>query len=1339
VDSYDPTGRACVEVATMADTPTEQQVSNDTSAPADAEQVTGSDALWKNLSAGFTYLRALQDHESPDAPKPPPPKGSQAEHSYAVVNFVDPTASSGSAQLAPKPGGPKDLYLKVCSVFEKEYSSTLHAVPYQHIRSGAKQVIESLPVRPVLSGSQEGGSSIDIGDPSKWHNGPYCHVYIAACESLEHYKTKVKPSLQAFVSQIEAASNNYQMSSAAGVDASNAIIGSGNSYSAQYVILFVPTGDGSSQDAPRAVRRVGSAFASRVAAARQRMIANREISVDSAHNSIATDTTGSSEPLDNQDAVDNASTAVVSSTGMLSKVEKELLRRLNVDFPSGRVCKVTTLIEEPEEDDSEKEESSDDLLQKYEWTAFRRALGEAIVSGFRDRCQRYDEELKQLGSLRGAATASTADVKDGGVEFNLTHYFLIKESLAFTYEQMQLPSEALLTYNEVEALLPDARSNSSESKSENYSQLSEMALAGDTSGFRSQLRTLNALDPIADIIAKYMFARETHLLMLMGDAVKVVGRCCSFVETMFDIESGRSTSESSNSAEAERGAFEFCWNVKQACDCYLTSNPVAADSADEGTLTDKAFARQVSDLLDFARLRMLKLGDSLLPDGHPVRSKSTGLPPKDLLTAWEPWNPTTSSVKDGGNKGKTVALDAKSFLDEALYSSDTFQEHYLEFAKIVLALNSFSGRLRFSARLQMEMLDIYIRRGEKACAVEILSAISSVFAQDQWSACHFMLLFRVAGFQRLVGTPADYLKTLLDCFSDKLSAVAPSKALDMLHTDLMAVVGDSRVAGSRLAAPPLFGPALGLEGLKNPGTDRHLLKKLFTVGQQICFTMNLTSHLPKDIEVEGVAISLVSLQAFVASVEDDIPIKDEDVFRVLQLDSPVTISPGSNDYEYNWVPMSAGQLIVASVEINWRGTRIAYSARQMERSTIRVDIVPCEPTQSIEVRPVFLVAGQEQPVRIAFSAGTDIVEEGTIQLVCSPGLTLLPPGEGQDGAKWVGSCDIPLPYCAPGETIVLTPLVKGLDISESTTQNQSIHTLHAKISTSYRYAHADGLAAAAEVFTPPCMTSVLEAVVPTLGKPLLSVEGVEVIPFTSDRWMISVSLQCNTPVPFTIKSWKMNLTGVFGLGEDGDLNHSLVGTKIVAGEHLSFGFVCNLGESGTGNQSDKPSLLVTLEDEYETAFEELLSLPLKTPFVPKIKLGDLQSVPIKLTVSALEGVASSPVDLVYEIDTSKLGSLPAGSLLYAVDAESNDWILSGKVEGLINRDKASLTRLEFVAIPCRPGLLEQYPALNLSFLASEKDYGLTSLAASVVEPKPFYATCPTSHMTVAFPIGTCAP
>ncbi|KAG7373902.1 hypothetical protein IV203_012997 [Nitzschia inconspicua] len=74
---------------------------------------------------------------------------------------------------------------------------------------------------------------VPVLDPAEWHTGPFCQVYIAACERLDHYQTKVKPALQAFFSQVESAASNTAANQQGG-------------HSAYYLIMYVPINGGTS-------------------------------------------------------------------------------------------------------------------------------------------------------------------------------------------------------------------------------------------------------------------------------------------------------------------------------------------------------------------------------------------------------------------------------------------------------------------------------------------------------------------------------------------------------------------------------------------------------------------------------------------------------------------------------------------------------------------------------------------------------------------------------------------------------------------------------------------------------------------------------------------------------------------------------------------------------------------------------------------------------------------------------------------------------------------------------------------------------------------------------------
>ena len=69
---------------------------------------------------------------------------------------------------------------------------------------------------------------------------------------------------------------------------------------------------------------------------------------------------------------------------------------------------------------------------------FLKNLGKSITEGIVERrISRHNEELKHFNKLLASP-----------------QYFLLKECLVFTCEQMQLPREALREYKEMEAIIP---------------------------------------------------------------------------------------------------------------------------------------------------------------------------------------------------------------------------------------------------------------------------------------------------------------------------------------------------------------------------------------------------------------------------------------------------------------------------------------------------------------------------------------------------------------------------------------------------------------------------------------------------------------------------------------------------------------------------------------------------------------------------------------------------------------------------------------------------------------------------------------------------------------------
>lgn len=1323
-------------------------IDDDTTTPLTADAI-----ILKNLSDGFRAIRQRRDTGPSDATIRL--SSTQPFLAAAPVNFIDPTSPPGGVVSTSSAKPPLELYNKLQTILQDEYQCTLRQVSYQHFRSGAAGVIDSLIVQPFLTSSHgglmtedqhvlvPGAAETDLGnDPSAWHATPYCHVYLAACESLEDYRHKVKPSIQAFLSQIEAsakASSTPRDTALSSLNSSTASL-SGTSY----VVVFCPTGERAAEETPRPTR-MGAAFASRMAAAaRQRMAATSEATLSSSANNSTHDTVASTEG-------DEAETLTLPTAGQqsilaqLSKVDREVFRRMAADFSNGNVCVLSTLLSDTDQDE----------LRRLEWSAFLKSLASGIADGFRDRCRRYDEVLRQIDHVRALppdqATKIKADLIRQRKKFDLGYFFLVKESLAFTCEQMCLPSEALLLYEELRAVLPDMQAAAvpDDESVDPDGALTQVALAGNSIGFRKHLGSVHDVKSIAQAMQLYLFTRQTSLLFKMNKSVEVVERCIAVITALYDYKCRALPMDCAKQDRmgVERWAFDFCWAVKRSCDLYLADDVSESMEGDDdgggkrrrkSRKMDELLARCICNVLEFARLRMMRMGDVLLEE-NPVRTQQKTMA-AELITPWKPWKPGVLAASDEEDDEESVsrngveALVDGDILEDALSSEESFLSRYVDLLRILEAFNRFSGRRRCAARVAVEMSGLYILKKAYERAANALRAVADVYREDNWSMCHFVLLFRLAGYQRMVSNADDYAETLVQCFSPHHVKIAPCKALGFLQSDLEAVLSSTLVSYPRVAAKPLFDPALGLEDITpKKSSDRQLMKKVYSVGERVLVTMGLTSYLPREITAEAITVDLVPFREYVGAMEDSTYVHDDDVFRKLRLEGPVAIRPGENDLSFSWVPMTSGQFVLALISIKWKGIRFTYTSKDLKRPTIRVDVIPSEPKHSLQVSPAYLLPGHQQPVKLSFFSGTDIIDDAQLKLVCSPGLLLLPPGEDETSTKWMSSCETEFPDCAPGESVNVSVVVKSSGAETASSEHGS-HAIHATVATSYCVPYAvseDGTVDDLE--EPSYMTHTLEVKVPTLERQALTVGSVELVSYGLDRSMLNVLLQCNTPGPLKIKGWALVLPDFLVLADDGDVNGCLAVSTVHMGERLSMAFDCVAVDPGI-ETSPSPELLVDIVDEFGSSFREKLDLGLKRPTVARAVLPDIRPLSVEVVPSCAQGLVGFPITLSYKIDTAELASLP-GSTSYQLDANMTSWVVSGKAKGVVVTSDAPF-QATFVAIPVRPGVLDQYPVLSLLYQAPDQPTAVTlPLADNMAGPALFEALSPSIHTAVAVPVA----
>lgn len=1258
-----------------------------------------NNALFSSLEEGFRSLG-----ESRVA------KQKKRLHYAATVNFIDPTTKTGiwttsntrpanilqqqsmlhrresvnSTSSDPSPTGIENVYEKLTFIFERDYGSTLRSVQYKNIRTSEMNVISSLPVRPTRHGSIASTNTMNetntpwegtvstsvVSDPSEWHTGPFCHVYIAACESTEHYRTKIRPSMRAFVSQLESTASNTAGNQRGG-------------HSADYLIVYIPTGDGH-VITPKKNKKESSTAGSNggknnnnsgfFQKARQRFGGNASSQLQ-----IEDDDLTSRDSIDSGDDVIDVTRNLSSDTGdidsgsinptmtlqHLSRSERALYKKISVNFPNGKVCVLST--NSLELDDKNSDYKGDLAARVQEWNTFNLLLGMVIVNGFQNRCRRYKDELKRLDAQRATAATAAKNYESGNsssinesqrrnpYSFNIVHFFLVKESLACTYEQMQLPGEALLQYDEFRLYMPDlsdkeekkverARRKSKALVEDDQSQnLARLADSGSFFKFRKKIRTEYDLTAILDIMRRYLFARELSLLFRMEQPAEILSRCQSFIKMMYSIllrgiSDLDKLVQEERKTSAARWVLQFSWDLYNCVIMYLNTSLFADKHNTKGSeplynmlktdwntskceigIGDEKVASKLSEILEVSRLILIQLGDDHLKKPNPI-SIIRECYPKDLQKPWSPWEAPEPKVdeKETDNDSISCATDASTIFEKGairrqfLMDTDTitslhkFEATYLKLCGALIVTSLTANNFRFAARIQAEIGEIHVCKGHFSSAVASFQKIAKTYRMDHWDRCHFYIIFRLAYCQRMSAEPAAYLKTLCSCFSPRSTLIAPKKALQALFEDLQNVIEHPSIGNARYSRLLFIELSLSISVASDDSQHEKLLdqkqveKLVCPIGEKLDIPISIKSHLPGGIELSSVKLFVVSRDEFTTILANGDAVQEEDAVKILSLDARVKLHPGENNYTFEWSPSIVGHHILSTVEIVWKKGYFYYDSMDLQEPLLSIEVLPSSPSHSITVEPAALIPGQDQILQITINAGSDFLSSGTLTLSGTDGVVLVPPGDDSCSNEWRKDCEIQLKACQAGESQQLTvnvrcSLMKNFS-NASVSQVDPVTTNHGllvSVQTTYLHSQVEHMIHSKT----PFMQGNLESFTPLLEKTALSVESVQTYWLDrNDRFMLSILLTSNSPYHFSVQGWEIKLAAPIKVATNKNINVNLADDNSLSDcDQLAFVFECLVGKQSTDQLDFRHETAMTLklcDDDTGNSFSLELKLDL---------------------------------------------------------------------------------------------------------------------------------------------------
>ena len=381
------------------------------------------------------------------------------------------------------------------------------------------------------------------------------------------------------------------------------------------------------------------------------------------------------------------------------------------------------------------------------------------------------------------------------------------------------------------------------------------------------------------------------------------------------------------------------------------------------------------------------------------------------------------------------------------------------------------------------------------------------------------------------------------------------------------------------------------------------------------------------------------------------------------------------------------------------------------------------------------IPGHIQNVRLHFCAGVDIVHDGEVEILCSQGLNILPPDTEVKDGKWTSSCTFKMKPCKPGEKTTMILTVKS-SVCASKQNHRTIETqtLEAIVSTSYYHKLCAKVLDMGVMADCPPMSTRLQATITTLERPALTVSESNAFLYADCLAVLNIAVNCNTPVPFSIKEWSISLPSYLVLEDDGDLNDGLFERAIMEGDVVFFGFKYRVDASSICDETkmEQPLLNITLQDNFGEPVLHALPLNIDSLFQTIIenRNGDeSKSVSVIFTLASEEGSIGSPVNIECDIDCRHLTAVEQSSLLYKLSYDDSDWVIGGKVRGnmscsAINRN--GLYTLKFVGIPTASGVLERFPRIELTDSVSN-----ASLKVVSKYPKSFISSTNKSIETFA--------
>ncbi|KAL1265278.1 hypothetical protein QQF64_003305, partial [Cirrhinus molitorella] len=363
------------------------------------------------------------------------------------------------------------------------------------------------------------------------------------------------------------------------------------------------------------------------------------------------------------------------------------------------------------------------------WSSFLTKLRTLLLMSFTRNLGRFEDDMRTLREKRTEPGWSFCD------------YFMVQEELAFVFEMLQQFEDALVQYDELDALFTQYVLNFGAGDGANW-----------LGSFCQPVRSWNGLllrRPIdmekRDLIQKgeaslldlrsYLFSRQCTLLIFLQRPWEVTTRALELLHNC--VQELRLLEVSVVSGALDCWVFLSCLEVLHRIEGCCDRSQLEANSS------------HTVGLWTYATEKLKCLGDlcGLVSENGPNSEDLNKT--VDLLAGLGAERPETVNSPQSPYKK----------LKEALSSVEAFEKHYLELSHAAMEMYRAIGRLRSARLLGKSLAEFYMRKGDPQSAENFLLDSLKSYVSESWSLPLTHTRKQIAECQKQLRKMDEYLQT----------------------------------------------------------------------------------------------------------------------------------------------------------------------------------------------------------------------------------------------------------------------------------------------------------------------------------------------------------------------------------------------------------------------------------------------------------------------------------------------------------------------------------------------------------------------------------------------------